>query len=85
MNDLDFFSFRSNDPFYEILGSILWVNEDDNVSSLGFLKLKIFCTDEGKSNSVNEFIDKKVVTYLQRWFHGARWNFEGLNNKGANK
>jgi hypothetical protein len=84
-NDLDFFSLHSNHPFNEILGSILWVNEDDNVPSLGCFKLEIFCPDEGKLYSVDEFVDEKMVAYLQRRFHGTRWNFESLNNKGADK
>jgi hypothetical protein len=84
-NDLDFFSLRSNDPFNEILGSILRVNEDDNVPSLGFFILKIFCPNERNLYAVDEFIDEKVVAYLQRRFHRTRWNFKSLNNKRSNK
>src|SRR4030067_3372325 len=68
-DDLNFISFRPNDPFDKILRPIFWVNEYDNIPSLRFFKFKKFSIGQWNFYSINKLIHEDMVTHLYSWLH----------------
>jgi hypothetical protein len=75
----------ANDPLDEILGSVLRIDEDNDITPLWFTDGDQIFSDKRDFDAINKFVHQNMITNQKGWLHGTGRNFKGLNNKGPDK
>ena len=74
---------QSDDALDVVQRGLGWVTEHHHVATLRFVVVDDFGVDHRQTNAVVEFIDQDQVANMQGRDHGARGNFERLEQKRA--
>jgi len=81
--DLNDISGNADDPLDKILAGIFGKFKHHNIPAFRVCDVYEGGLQKWNLNPVYKFIDQDMVSDLERLFHGSRWNFKRLNDKGA--
>ncbi len=85
INHFYLISWKSDDPFYKIFAFINGVNKYDHIVTLRLMYRYESGVNKGDLYTVNEFIDKDMITNQKCGLHRFRGYFKCLDNKRSYK
>ena len=81
-HDFNPISRESDDPFYEVLARVNGIDKDNHVVPFGFADGDDRVPKNGQFDSIDEFIDKNMVSDQQSGLHGPGGYLKSLDDEG---